>query len=156
MNVKRGGSDAAAATISRFVLPVSVTTAGTRTFSSSSAEQRDVLLHRRREDDDVRLGEDDEIVGGDVDRVQPHRRLEDVLVVDADDQRARPQLAGAQRNRPADQPEPDDADLREDRRLRRLLRKARLDDRQLFSHRLTARRLTQSAMAPGSHLPSVA
>ena len=33
--------------------------------------------------DEVGLGQDDEIVGGDVDGVQPHRRLEDVLVVDA-------------------------------------------------------------------------
>ena len=33
--------------------------------------------------DEVGLGEHDEIVGRDVDRVQPHRRLEHVLVVDA-------------------------------------------------------------------------
>ena len=47
------------------------------------AQQRDVLLDRRREDDEVRLGEDDQVVGRDVDRVQAHRRLEHVLVVDA-------------------------------------------------------------------------
>ena len=45
--------------------------------------------------DEVGFGEDDQIVGGDVDGVQPHRRLEHVLVVDADDQRRRPELARA-------------------------------------------------------------
>ena len=110
-NVKRGGSARAAATIARFVLPVSVTTAGWRTFSSSSLEQREVLPDRRREDDEVRFGQHDQVVGGDVDGVQPHRRLEHVLVVDGDDERRRPELARRQRNRAADQPEADDADL---------------------------------------------
>ena len=74
-------------------------------------------LDRRREDDDVRLGEHDQVVGRDVDGVQPHRRLEHVLVVDADDQRLRPELPRRQRDRTANQAEADDADLVEDRRL---------------------------------------
>ena len=41
-------------------------------------QQRDIDLDRRRQDDDVGFGEDDEIVGGDVDRVHAHRGLEDV------------------------------------------------------------------------------
>ena len=82
------------------------------------AEQRDVLPDRRREDHEVGLGQHDQIVGRDVDRVQPHRRLEHVLVVDADDERRRPDLARRQRDRPADQAEADDADLLKDRRLR--------------------------------------
>ncbi len=61
-------------------------------------EQRDVRPDRRRQNHDVGLGKDDEIVGGDVDGVQPHRGLEDVLVVDADDQRLRPQLPRRQRD----------------------------------------------------------
>ena len=80
-------------------------------------EQRDVLPHRRREDHDVGLGQHDQVVGRDVDRVQPHRRLEHVLVVDADDQRLRPDLPRRQRDRSADQAEADDADLLEDGRL---------------------------------------
>ena len=116
--MNRGGSVRAASTMSRFVLPVSVTTAGCRTFSSSSLEQREVLPHRRGQDDEVGLGQHDQVVGRDVDRVQPHRRLEHVLVVDGDDERRRPELARGQRDRPADQAETDDADLLEDRRLR--------------------------------------
>ena len=81
--MNRGGSARAAATISRFVLPVSVTTAGCRTFSSSSSSSAMFCRAGRREHDEVRLGEHDQIVGRDVDRVQPHRRLEHVLVVDA-------------------------------------------------------------------------
>ena len=96
-------------------------------------EHGDVLLHRRREDHDVGLGQHDEIVGRDVDRVQPHRRLEHVLVVDRDHQRRRPQLARPERDRSADQPEADDADPVEDGRLA-LSRIARLDDREIFWH----------------------
>ena len=117
MNVNRGGSRRAASTIARFVLPVSVTTAGWRTLSSSSVEQREVLPHRRRQDDEVGLGEDDQVVGRHVDRVQAHRRLEHVLVVDGDDERLRPDLPRGQRDRSADEPQPDDADFVEDRRL---------------------------------------
>jgi hypothetical protein len=49
--------------------------------------------------------------------VQAHRGLEDVLLIDGNHQRRRPQLARPQRDRSADQSEPDDADLVEDRRL---------------------------------------
>ena len=48
--------------------------------------------------------------------MEPHRRLEHVLVVDGDDERRRPDLPRRQRNRSADQPQADDADLLEDRR----------------------------------------
>ena len=93
-------------------------------------QQLDVLLHRRREDDQVRFREDVRIVGGDVNRMEPHRRLEDILVVDADHDRRRPDLARGQRDRSADQAEPDDADLGTNRRLSRaLVQLAGLDDR---------------------------
>jgi hypothetical protein len=82
-------------------------------------QQRDVGLHRGRENHDVGFGEDDEIVGRDVDGVQPHRGLEHVLVVDADDQRLGPQLARRERDGPADQAQTDDADLLEYRRRSR-------------------------------------
>jgi hypothetical protein len=52
--------------------------------------------------------------------MQPHGRLEDVLVVDADDQRRRPQLPGGERDRTTDQTEADDADFGEDRRAGRV------------------------------------
>jgi hypothetical protein len=62
--------------------------------------------------------------------MQPHRRFEHVLIVDADDQRRRPDFARRQRNRSADQPETDDADFLENGRLRGApLQLARLDDR---------------------------
>jgi len=38
--------------------------------------------------------------------VQPHGGLEDVFLVDGDDERFGPQLAGAKRNRSADEPSP--------------------------------------------------
>ena len=79
-------------------------------------QQRDVLPDRRGEHDEIGFGQDDEIVRGDVDRVQPHRRFEDVLVVHGDHQRRRPQLARLERDRPANQPQADDPDLLEDRR----------------------------------------
>ncbi len=60
-----------------------------------------------------------EVVGRDVDRVQPHRRLEHVLVVDPMTSDVGQSSPRRQRDRAADQPEADDADLVEDRRLRR-------------------------------------
>src|SRR5439155_6222125 len=96
-------------------------------------EQRDVLLHRGVEDDDVGFGEDDQIVGRDVDGVHTHRRLEDVLVVDGDDERRRPELAHRLGDRSADETEANDADLLENRRLR-LARPARLYDRKFHRH----------------------
>jgi hypothetical protein len=80
----------------------------------------------RRQHDQVRFRDHDQVVGGDVDGVQPHRRLEDVLIVDPDHERCRPQLARLERNRPADQAEADNPDLAEDGSL--ALRAAGLDD----------------------------
>ena len=90
-------------------------------------EKRDVLADRRRKYDEIRFGEHDEIVGGDIDRVQPHRGLENVFAVDRDDERRRPQLPRRKCDRPADEAQSDDADLFEDDRLRRE-RPSRLDD----------------------------
>ncbi len=81
------------------------------------ADERQVLTHRRRQNHDVRLGQDDEVVGRDIDGVQPHRCLEHVLVVDADDKRARPDLPGRQRDRSADQAQTDNPDPGEEWRL---------------------------------------
>ena len=80
-------------------------------------EEEQVLPHRRRQDDEVGLGEDEQIVGRHVDRVQPHRRFEHVLAVDGNDERRRPDAPGGQRDRTADETQPDDPDLGEDRRL---------------------------------------
>src|SRR5258706_11115766 len=77
-------------------------------------EQFDVLPDGRREDHEIRLGEHDGIVRRDVDRMQPHRALEDVFVVDADDERRGPDLASRQLNRSAAQPESDYAYSLED------------------------------------------
>ena len=131
--MNRGGRRCAASTIARFVLPVSVTTAGCRTFSSSCVEQREVLADRRGQDDQVGLGQHDQIVGRDVDGVQPHRRLEHVLVVDGDHERRRPELPRRQRDRAADQAQADDADLLEDRRLGGARQRARLNDGQFHA-----------------------
>ena len=109
----------AASTIARFVLPVSVTTAALLHVLVELVEQRQVLPHRRRQNHEVGLGEHDRIVGGDVDGVQPHRGLEHVLAVDADDERRRPELPRRQGDRSADQPEADDADPLERRAARR-------------------------------------
>jgi hypothetical protein len=76
-------------------------------------QQVEILLHRRGEDDQVGLGEYTEIRSGNIDRVQPHCRLQHVGVVHADDQRRRPQFACGQRNGPSDQPQADDANLAE-------------------------------------------
>ena len=62
-------------------------------------------------DDQVGFRQHDEVVGRHVDGMQAHRRLEDVLVVDGDDERGRPELPRRQRDGAADQPEADDADL---------------------------------------------
>ncbi len=105
-------------------------TAGLPDVLVEQAKQFDVLPHGRGEDHEIGFGEHDGIVRRDVDRMQPHRRLEHVLVVDADDQRRRPDLPRRQGNRSADQPETDDADFLEDGRLRRPpVQRARLDDR---------------------------
>ena len=117
MNVNRGGSARAASTIARLVLLVSVTTAGCRTCSSSASSSAMFCRAGAARITRSASASTIEIVGGDVDGVQPHRGLEHVLVVDGDDERGRPELARRQRNRSADQPEPDDADLLEDRRL---------------------------------------
>ena len=95
-------------------------------------EQRDVGPHRRGEDDEVRFREDDEVVGRHVDRVQPHRRFEHVLVVDADDERLRPELACRQRDGSTDEPEAHDADFVENRRLPLRVLSTRLDDGELL------------------------
>ena len=99
------------------MLLVSVTTAGCADVVVERLEQRDVLARRGREHDQVRFGQHDQIVGGDVYGMEPHRRLEHVLVVDRNYQGGRPQLARREGNRSADQAESDNADLREDRRL---------------------------------------
>jgi hypothetical protein len=80
-------------------------------------QQRDVLTHGRGENDQVGLGEHHHVVGRDVDGMETHRRLEDILVIDSDDQRRRPELTRREGNRPADETEPDNADLLEHRGL---------------------------------------
>ena len=65
----------------------------------------------RREHDQVRFSQHDQIVGGDIYGMEPHRRLEHVLVVDGNDEGGRPQLARRERNRSANQAQADDADL---------------------------------------------
>ena len=59
-------------------------------------ENRQILAHGSGQNHDVGFSEHDRIVCCDVDGVQPHRRLEDVLVVDADHERRRPDLTGCQ------------------------------------------------------------
>ena len=59
----------------------------------------------------VGFGQDNQIVRGHVDSVQPHRGLEHIFVVDPDHERGRPQLARRQRTRSSDQSQADDADL---------------------------------------------
>jgi hypothetical protein len=110
------------------------------------AQQGEILTDRRRQDDQVDFREHNEIVCRHVDGVQAHCGLEDVLVVDSNDERARPELPCRQRNRPADQAEPDDADAREDRRGSRA-GGARLDDGKLHTR---ACQLPQPRRATGS------
>ena len=69
-----------------------------------------------RKHDEIRLRQNHRILGGHIDGVEKHRTLENVLAIDADDERARPDLARRKCNRPADQPEADDTDTMEDRR----------------------------------------
>ena len=91
-------------------------------------EPIDVLLHRRRENDEVRLGHHHGVVGGDVDGVEHHRLLEDLLAIDADDEAGGPVPPRREGDRAADEPEADDRHLLERRRARR--RRLRLDDGQ--------------------------
>ena len=104
MNVKRSGSDAATSTTARLVLPVSVTTAAPVTFSAQLSKYLEVLLNGCRENDEIRLGQHDRIVCGDVDGVQHHRALEHVFAIDANHETGRPDLPRRERNRSADQP----------------------------------------------------
>ena len=80
-------------------------------------DELEILTHRRGEDDEIRFGKDNRIIGRHVNRMQAHRRFEDVLVVDGYDERRRPDLARGKRDRSADQPETDDADVAKDRSL---------------------------------------
>ena len=117
MNVNRSGSDRAASTIARFVLPVSVMTAEPATLSASSRRNLEVLLNRRRENHEIRFRQHDRIVGRDVDGMKHHRALEHVLAIYADDEPGRPDLPRRQRDRSADQSQSDDPDALKDRRL---------------------------------------
>ena len=133
MNVNRSGSDAAASTTARFVLPVSVTTADAGDVVGQLPENLEVLLNGRRENHEIRFGKHDRIVCGDVDGVQHHRALEHVLAIDANHETGRPDLPRRERDRSADQPQPDDADALKDRRLPGIL--LRPQHRQLLSLR---------------------
>ena len=117
MNVNRSGNDAAASTIARFVLPVSVTTAALCDVVRQRLQDLEILLNRRGENDEIGVGEDHRIVRSDIDRVENHRPLEDILLIHADDERGGPGLARRERNRSADQSQTNDADALEDRRL---------------------------------------
>ena len=80
-------------------------------------EERDVLSGRRGKNHEVGLCEHDQIVCSHIDRVPAHRLFEHVLVVDTDNERTWPDLAGGQSDRSADQAQADDADLLENRPL---------------------------------------
>ena len=92
---------------------------GSRDVVWQLAENFEVLLNRRGENHEVGVGQHDRIVGGHVDGMEHHRPLEDVLAIDADDERRRPDLPRRERNRSADETQSDDADALKDRRLPR-------------------------------------
>ena len=117
------------------------------------AKHLEVLLNGRREDDEIRFGQHHRIVCGDVDGVQHHRALEHVFAIDANHETGRPDLPRRQRNRSADEPESDDADALEDRRLSRVL--LRLQHRQLLSLRHSRSPIFQSPISNLPILPSV-
>jgi len=93
-------------------------------------QQRDVLFDRRRQHHEIRFSEHHEFVRRDVDRVQPHRRLEHFFVVDRNHERRGPKLPGRESNRAADEAKPHDPDLLKDRGLA-LARPSRLYDGEL-------------------------
>jgi hypothetical protein len=99
-------------------------------------EPQEILSHGSGEDHHVGVREDEKVVRGDVDRMQPHGRLEHVLVVHRNDERLRPELACRERNRSPDQTEADDPDLLEDGGCA-FDTTARLDDRKLHGRSLS-------------------
>ena len=117
---QRGGRRAMAA----LVLPTSVTMAPPVTTSASCGEQAGVLADRRGEDDQVRLGHHHEVVAADVDGVHLHRRLQDVLAIDRDQQAVGPAPARRERQGSANQAAPDDGRIRDDSRGIRPIRTA--------------------------------
>ena len=73
-------------------------------------EDRYVLEHRRGEDDQVGARNDLKIVAARIGGARSNRRVDDVGSVDGGDDAGRPAASSRERNRSADQSEPDDGD----------------------------------------------
>ena len=118
MKQSRSGSRAAASgTPSWLSSDVIMAAPGTR--SGNAAQPLLLLGARDGQHDEFRFGDDDGIVGADVDRAEPDAGLEPIVAVHADDERRRERLPGGKRNRGAQRAEPDDREPIEDRRALR-------------------------------------
>ena len=82
------------------------------------AKQGDVLAHGRGQHDEIGVGDGGQVVSRRVDGTPRQRLANDRLPIDGNHAGRRPRAASPKRNRPADQSEANNRDLREDGGIR--------------------------------------